>query len=194
MKNYYISVLFIALVFNLSCKKEKVDPVITISGVIKNAKDTVLTISLGRTYKKIKLAPDGRFSDTLRVEKSKIYRMSLNRSKSGFIFLKEGYNLELTGDADTFFFGFEYKGNGSDSNNLLIAQHKYSKQTGSPKSFLALDEAGFKLKMTRINREMDSISGSYANADTILVNIAIKNKERFSYILENMYHQNYDFE
>ena len=194
MNNYYISVLFIALLFNLSCKKEKLDTVINISGVIKNAKDTVLTISLGRTYKKIRLTPEGRFSDTLSVEKSKIYRMFLNRSKSGFIFLKDGYNLEVTGDAYNFFFGFKYKGYGADSNNLLIAQHNYSKQTGSPKSFLSLDEAGFKLKMDRINREMDSINASYANADTILLNIAVKNKERFSYILENMYHQNYDFE
>jgi hypothetical protein len=195
MKNYIIFILFVALFFNLSCRKEKViDTVITISGVIKNSKDTVLTISLGRLNKKIKLTKEGRFSDTLKVEKTKIYRMFFNRSKSGFIFLKNGYNLELTGDADNFFLGFKYKGKGADSNNLLIAQHNYSKETGSPKSFLALDEAGFKLRMERVNREIDSISSSYANADTVLINIAKKNKERFTYVIENMYHQNYDFE
>ena len=104
MKNYIIFILFVALFFNLSCRKEKViDTVITISGVIKNSKDTVLTISLGRLNKKIKLTKEGRFSDTLKVEKTKIYRMFFNRSKSGFIFLKNGYNLELTGDTDNFF-------------------------------------------------------------------------------------------
>jgi hypothetical protein len=194
MKNFYIFTIIIALLSNLGCQKEKLDTVITISGVVKNAKDSILTIALGRVNKEIKLTPDGRFLDTLKVEESKIYRMFFNRSKSGFIFLKNGYNLELPGDADNFFYGFEYKGKGADSNNLLIAQHNYSKKTGSPKSFMALDEAGFKLKMERINRENDSISNSYSKADTILVNIAKKNKERFAYVIENMYHQNYGFE
>ena len=194
MKNFYISIIIIILLSNLGCQKERPDTVITFSGVVKNSKDSILTIALGRINKQIKLTPEGKFSDTLKVDKSKIYRMFFNRAKTGFIFLKNGYNLELTGDADDFFYGFEYKGKGADSNNLLIAQHNYSKKTGSPKSFLALDEAGFKLKMERINREIDSINKSYSNADSVLVNISIKNKKRFAYVIENMYHQNYSFE
>ena len=194
MKNFYITLILIILLSNLGCQKERLDTVITFSGVIKNSKDSILTIALGRINKEIKLTPEGKFSDTLKVEKSKIYRVFFNRSKTGFIFIKNGYHLELRGDADDFFYGFEYKGKGADSNNLLIAQHNYSKKTGSPKSFLALDEASFKLKMERINREIDSINNYYSDADTVLVNISKKNKERFAYVIENMYHQNYSFE
>ena len=193
MKNLYIVTTLIILLFNFSCKKERIDTVINISGMIKNSKDSVLTIALGGKNKKIKLTSEGRFKDTLKVQKTKLYRMYLSRSKSGFIFLKNGYNLKLTGDADDFFFGFTYTGEGSDSNNLLIAQHSYSKKTGTPKNFLSLNEADFKQKIKKVNRGIDSINNFYTKADTILVNIAKKNKDRFTFIIENMYYQNYNF-
>ena len=41
MKKFYFSVIFITLLFNLSCKREKIDSVITISGIIKNAPDAL---------------------------------------------------------------------------------------------------------------------------------------------------------
>lgn len=196
MKKFSITIALITLLFNLSCKKDKLDSFITISGIIENSTDSILTIVGGKTNKQIKLGLDGSFKDTLKVKETKLYRMFLNRSKSGFIFLKNGYNLELSGNSDNFFYGFKYKGKeaGADSNNLLVDQHNYSKKTGSPKSFLSLDKNNFNKKINRINREIDSINDYYKKADTIILNISNKNKKRFIYIIEGMYKQNYDFQ
>lgn len=190
MKNFFSIVVILFLFFNCSKKKSFA----TISGVIENSKDSVLTIVSGKINKKIKINPEGKFSDTLSVEKAKIFRMYLNNSQKGFIFLDNGYDLKLEGNANDFFYSFKYLGEGSDSNNLLISQHNYSKNVGSPKVFLKLNKEDYNLKLKEVEKEIDSINNIYKKADTILINISNKNKDRFLKIIDQMYHQTYDFQ
>ncbi|WP_405609035.1 hypothetical protein [Polaribacter sp. Asnod1-A03] len=194
MRNFFSILAFIILFLSFSCNNDNSKPFVTISGVIKNSKDSVLTIVSGKVNKKIKVSPEGKFSDTLYVEKAKIYRMHLNNSQKGFVFLNNGYNLKLDGDANNFFYGFKYLGEGADSNNLLISQHNYSKNVGSPQDFIKLNREDYNIKVKKVTRDIDSINNLFKKADTVLINISNNNKDRFLTIIDQMYHQTYDFQ
>ena len=65
---------------------------------------------------------------------------------------------------------------------------------GSPKVFLKLNKEDYNLKLKEVEKEIDSINNIYKKADTILINISNKNKDRFLKIIDQMYHQTYDFQ
>ena len=113
--------------FLISCKSEHPSDFITFSGNIENTKDSTLTI-LGKGFNKIiKISGDGSFKDTLKISEANLFNLYSPNSGRGIIFLKNGYDLKLTGNASNFFKSFNYLGEdeGADSNNLFIDRYNF---------------------------------------------------------------------
>ena len=178
--------LFTVLVI-ASCTKEHSKEYISLSGKLENNKDSIITIS-GRTgvVKTIILKEDGSFNDTLKVPKVDIYTFQTSRDKRAPIYLKNGFDITIKGDADNFMTSFDYSGTGSSNTNFIVAQLEKSKNIGNPADIFALDNDAFHAKVDLLKKEYDSILTSYNDLDSSLVDMASKqNIQMFEYFETN---------
>jgi thiol-disulfide isomerase/thioredoxin len=168
-----ISILLFAIMTVVSCTKEDSKDHLSLSGKLENNKDSIITISGQKgAIKTIIIQSDGTFKDTLSVEAAAIYNLATSRTKRIPIYLKNGFDLELNGDADEFMSSFKFSGKGADNSNFIIAQIEESQKIGNPTLILELEENEFKNKIENIKQRYDSILNSYNNMDSSLVAMA----------------------
>ena len=166
-----------------SCTKEHSKEYATLSGKLENNTESTITVS-GRQgiIKTIKIEKDGSFKDTLTVPKADIYTFETNRAKRAPIYLKNGFDINLSGDAEKFMTSFKYSGFGSSNTEFIIAQLDKSREIGNPKNILALEENAFNSKIELLKKDYDSILSSYKGLDSLLVNMANQqNTQMFAY-------------
>ncbi|WP_299664560.1 TlpA disulfide reductase family protein [uncultured Polaribacter sp.] len=168
-----LSLLLFTIVLMSACTKEHSKEYITFQGKLENNKDSVLTVA-SRTgiIKTIQINEDGTFKDTLKVAKGDIYTFQTSNAKRAPIYLKNGFDLQLTGDAEDFMTSFKYSGEGAENSNFMIAQIKESQHLGNPSLLLDLEEEAFKNKLEAIKKRYDSILNSYQDIDSSLVSMA----------------------
>ena len=173
-----ISILFFTLFILSSCKQDHPTTYLSLAGKIENNKDSIITIAsrLG-IIKKIKLNEDGTFKDSLKVEEGAIYTFESNNQRAP-IYLKNGFDISLTGNSSDFLKSFKFTGIGASNSNFIIAQIEKSQSLGNPQEILNLEEADFKKKLDQIKGEYDSILNSYDDLDsTLFVNIKAQNNQ-----------------
>ena len=178
-----LSLAIFALLVIASCTKEHSKDYISLSGKLENNKDSIITIS-GRTgvIKTISIKEDGSFKDTLEVPKVDIYTFQTSREKRAPLYLKNGFDIYIKGDADKFMTSFKYSGAGSANTKFIVAQLDKSKSLGNPADILALEKEAFTAKMSLLKKEYDSILTSYNDLDSSLVDMATKqNLQMFDY-------------
>ena len=184
-----ISLALFGLLLIASCSKEHSKEYISLSGKLENNKDSIISIS-GRkgVIKTIVINNDGSFKDSLKVDKVDIYTFQTSNTKRTPLYLKNGFDITIKGDADNFMSSFEYTGTGSANSLFIIAQLNKSKSLGNPAEIFALDKDSFDAKMSSLKKEYDSILSSYKNLDSSLVDMATnQNKQMFSY-----FHKTYE--
>lgn len=188
MKKTLLSILTIGTL--ISCNSQHPIDYISVSGTLKNNKDSIITI-VGKTgpIKTITLNSDGTFKDTLKVSKADVYLFQTNTTKRAPIYLKNGFNIKLIGDSDDFTTSFKFTGNGSDNSNFMVSQIKESKKIGNPKEILNLGEDEFKLKINTIKKKFDSILNSYKDLDSSLVAMANQQTNQMVSYFNNAYKQ-----
>ena len=163
----------------------------TITGRLENNKDSLITIG-GRNgiIKTIKINTDGTFKDTLKVNKVDIYTFQTSRSKRAPIYLKNGFNINLTGDSEKFMSSFKYSGNGSDNSNYILSQIAMSQSIGNPELILKLDKQSFDRKVAGLKKDFDSILNLYKNLDSALSLDAVKQSEKMVTYFQRAYSDN----
>ena len=182
-----ISLALFTLFVITSCSNEHSKEYISVSGKLENNKDSLITIT-GRTgvVKTISINNDGSFKDTLKVEKGAIYSFQTSRKKRILIYLKNGFNINITGNSEKFMTSFEYSGEGASNSNFILAQLEKSKKLGDPAALFALEEEAFYAKINVLEKEYDSILSSYKNLDSALVDmVTTQNKQMFAYFKNN---------
>ena len=182
-----ISLALFTLFVITSCSNEHSKEYISISGKLENNKDSLITIT-GRTgvVKTISINNDGSFKDTLKVAKGAIYSFQTSRKKRILIYLKNGFNINITGNSEKFMTSFEYSGEGASNSNFILAQLEKSKKLGNPAALFALEEEAFYAKINVLEKEYDSILSSYKNLDSALVDmVTTQNKQMFAYFKNN---------
>ena len=182
--------LFTILIIS-SCNKEHSKDFLSISGKLENNIDSIIIIS-GRTgvLKKIKINSDGTFKDSLKVIEADIYTFQTSTAKKAPIYLKNGYDLFLNGNADKFMSSFNFTGNGASNSNFITAQILKSQNIGNPQNILDLDKGAFEKKVMSLKKEYDSILGSYENIDSSLVSLANQQTKQLVTYLESNYATN----
>ena len=165
----------------------------TFSGQIKNSKDSVLIITGENLFKEIKINKNGKFNDTLIVNKKGHYTINLGSSKKGLIYLDNGYNLKLTAEANPFFESFSYEGKGAATNNFILTQFELSRNLGDPSSLYILNEENFKKKIKKIKYTIDSTNTLYSNkgVDTAILNNAIRTSSKYIENVQVDYNRNH---
>jgi|GEM_PF-4888489 len=114
-----ISLLLIVTIL-ISCNSEpkKRNDYVTFSGKIENKNSDSLKIYNKNYSKIISVNEDGSFSDTLKVE-SGSYRL-YDGGEYAMLYLKNGFELNMTLDTKEFDESLEFSGYGSNDNNFII--------------------------------------------------------------------------
>lgn len=131
-----------------SCQNKEV--ITTLSGKIANAESKTIKLEGLNFSKEINLNEDGTFSDTLQLDYDGLYSLVLNDEKQRFIYLENGFQLNIENNAEEFKKSFTFKGNGSDENNFMSKKHQviesiYGKMNDMEgfKPLFTLDEKAF---------------------------------------------------
>lgn len=184
--------LFGLLIVN-ACKPQNNNNFVTLSGSLDNNKDSILSIANNQGIRKnIKIDNFGVFKDTLQLssKKGEIYTIFTNPNNRAPIYLKNGYNITLKGDANSFMDSFIFSGKGAENSNFVIAQIQKSQSIGNPQAIINLDVKTFTTKINRLKFEYDSILNSYDNLDTAFYNAIKKQNNQLITYFKNAYAEN----
>ena len=163
MKKLLILFAILALA---ACKtEEKPKDYVTFTGKITNPNSDSLVIKSRDYNKVIKLKEDGTFSDTLKVSPGMYYLF--DGSESTTIYLKNGYELNLTIDTKEFDETVKYTGEGSENSNFL-AQNNLLMEKLMSQDFGELDEANITKKFDEIKSELEEFINKHTEIDSSL--------------------------
>jgi len=182
-------ILFILLVTItlFSCKEEAPKDYVSLQGKISNSDVDTITI-LGRNFKKeIKINEDGSFKDTLKVTDG--FHGFRNGASQSSLYLKNGYDLILNFDTQSFPGSIEFKGDGSSTNEYLTKKIAFFTKENlmNPEALFSLSKEDFDNKMTSIEK---SVTDMLANA-TDLEPEVLKMEEESNLKLIDFYTANY---
>jgi len=185
-----VCTLLLGLLIMSACSQEQPKNYMTLSGQLENNKDTVLTIANKKeVIKQINITTAGAFKDTLKIETGAIYTIQTGNNRAA-IYLKNGFNITLKGDAENLMKSLKFSGEGSDNSNFIIAQIEKSQSIGNPQLILDLEEALFKKKVDQLKFEYDSILTSYNNLDSTLYNSIHEQNNQLVTYFNNTYNKN----
>ena len=161
MKKLFLLSLAIA---TIACKEESKDYV-TFSGKITDKFSDSIVVRTRIYSKTIQVKEDGTFSDTLKVEAGIHNFYDGNESTS--VFLKNGYDLNMTLDTKEFDETIKYSGVGAETNNYLAKKALLQENSFTPTLF-DMDENAFKAKVTEIQTEFAELLENTKNLDSIV--------------------------
>lgn len=158
------------------------------SGKLENNKDTLITIlGYGSFKKQITIDKNGSFTDTIKIKFPGIYTMVTNSGNRSPIFLDNGFNLNLSGNAEEFLTSFEFSGNGSVNSNYIVDQVKYGRTIPRPDSLYKLSEADFALKLKEIEKGYKDLIEGYTGLDSNLIDNSKKQTSDIIFYLKTLY-------
>ena len=148
MKNLILlTILFATL---CSCR-QKENSYVLYSGNIKNTTESTMKITnFFKSFEKdILVDKAGNFSDTLFIKEEGTYYYKIGRSYNS-MFLRKGYNLRVSLDADDFYKSTKYSGEGSLVNNYSVARGALKGSfVGDAKEYFVVPIADFMLKIEK---------------------------------------------
>lgn len=185
-----ITLLLAIITLMSACKKETAN-VANFSGKISNigATDSILSVKTNVFKKDIKIHTDGTFNDTIAINKAGYYTLSINGKNVGFTFLRNGFDLKLTTDKNTFLESSKYTGEGSSTINYLLSQSKLGRSFGDPRMMFSLEKEAFTTKLNAMRSSFDSLKKSYTKIDTMLIRKNDQQNNEFFNMLEKSYDQ-----
>lgn len=175
--------LLSALAF-FSCKEEPKDYA-TLSGKITNKNSDSLVIR-SRTYSKtIKVNEDGTFSDTLKV-KTAVYNL-FDGAESTNLFLKNGFNLNITLDTKMFDETISYTGIGAEHSNFLAEKGLLEEKLLDQDKLSNLDLEGLDNELESIKTQLSDFYSKDSTIDTLITAQATKNLEPMLNMYKNYF-------
>ena len=152
----------LAIICFFSCQeKEKIT---TLSGFITGTDAKEIELEGINFSKKIPLQSNGTFSDTLDLPYEGMYYLLLTDEKSSFVYLENGFNLQIETEDDDFINAMKFNGTGQEENNYMLQKNKViESKLGNPSDFkdvlkaYAVDEKTFiqtieDLKISLLNK------------------------------------------
>ena len=176
----------LAVLSLLACSEKSNNDYVTIQGTIANADNNTLSI-LGKDFKKeITLNEDGTYKDTLKVTQG--FHGFNDGKQQSFIYLKNGYDLELNFDASNFQESIDFKGEGSKTNNYLGEKIQLIKdeQLDRYELLFQMDQAEFDKKIAEIKQKTDDLINQTEGLENEVVDMETKaNKELIDFLVSN---------
>lgn len=158
-----------------SCKKETPKDFVTLSGtIIDQNSDSILLLSRG-FKKRIAVAEDGTFTDTLKVVPGKYFLY--DGAEQAALYLKNGYDLQISLDTKEFDETIGYKGRGAEANNYLAKKALLNEKMFLDASLFDLDKEKFLKKTTQIKDELGNLLQDRTGLDKSFVTSEEKEAE-----------------
>ncbi len=170
--------IFAAVLSIFACKEEEKVPkdYVTFSGKITNMNSDSLLLRAQDYSKTISVNADGTFSDTLKVEAG-IYNL-FDGAESTSIYLKNGFEIDMTIDTKMFDETIKYTGTGAEHSNFLAEKSLKEEQLIN---FEALSKIStmdtLEMKLNEIKTELANFYNSNKAIDTSITNSANKSLE-----------------
>ena len=171
----------------VSCSEKSNNPYVTLQGNIENSNiDSILI--LGRNFKKqIKVNNDGSFKDTLKVTDG--FHGLNNGSTQTFLYLKNGYDMEIDFDMNDFPQSVSYEGEGSVTNKYLGTKLQFIKDENisNYSTFFELDKEEFDAKITDLKTRMDELLTKTEGIDAEVVKMETEANEKMITFFKDNY-------
>ncbi len=168
-----ILTLFVGLAL-MACKEEPKDYV-TLSGTITNKNSDSLIVRTRNYHKVIKVADNGTFKDTLKVDTG-IYNL-YDGNEATSVFLKNGFELVLTLNTKEFDETIKYTGNGAEHSNFLAETTLLREKLLDVDELTALDPNELDAKFDGIKLQLNEFYDSKTTIDSSIVNKYVKQVE-----------------
>jgi len=162
----------------IACEKKEEAPkdYVTFSGKITNQNSDSIVLRTREYSKTIKVNEDGTFSDTLKVETG-LYNF-YDGNESTTVFLKNGYDINMTLDTKMFDETAKYTGEGSEQSNFLAAKAlKEEKLLDFDELSTITDMETLENRLGEIKSELSEFYASNKEIDTSITNNASKSLE-----------------
>lgn len=184
-----IYVFSLALVV-FACKEEAPKDYVTLSGTITNPNSDSLIVAQRTILKTIKVAEDGTFSDTLKVEDGSY--VLFDGAEQASVYLKNGFDLKITLDAKEFDETLSYTGNGAEPNNYLVSKGLLQEKVLDDKEMFLLEKPDFEAKVAEVKVNFENLLNETKYTDSLFVSQEKKQIEGLAeYILKDYDQQQY---
>jgi hypothetical protein len=166
IKNLLLLVFAIMVV--VICKAKEPKDYATFSGKITNYKGNFINLDQCYVFppriKKIKIANDGTFSDTLHIKDKALFFVLIGNERLSIV-MKKGNDLKLTVDNKKIYKTFEFTGSDAKVSDYLSKADVINKEYNGPySSVFDLDEQSFNKKRGKIKNKLSALLEEYKNS------------------------------
>lgn len=150
------------------CQKEAPKEYMVFSGKVAHVNAETGSVRGHELNEEFAIAPDGTFSDTLKISEPGYYSFKIGTETSTF-YLKNGADIHLNIDTEQFDESITYKGPGAPENNYLAKKYLANeKVTENYKAFFSLGEDAFIAKIDSLNgAHKKSLAASKSSEDFV---------------------------
>jgi thiol-disulfide isomerase/thioredoxin len=187
-------IMLLAAITLVACSEKSNNPYVTLEGNINNAELDSIVI-LGKNFKKsIKVNEDGSFKDTLKVVDG--FHGISDGKQQGFLYLKNGYDMDMEIDMEHFPQSIVYEGEGSITNNYLGEKIQFIKdeKLTDYAAFFALEKDEFDSKLGDLKTNLDSFLKNTKGLDAEVIKIENESNDKLIKFFQSNYeseHANY---
>ena len=182
MKKIFILLCALSIV---ACKQESKDYV-TLSGKITNKTSDSIMLRNRTMTKIIVLDSDGTFSDTIKVNQPEVFGI-FNGNIAAPIFLKNGFDINVTADIEKFEETLKFSGTGAEHNNFMADQLKLEKKLLDQDKLSSLSSEDLRKEMENIKKELATFYDHDKSIDTTITKTAKANLEPMLHMYENYF-------
>jgi thiol-disulfide isomerase/thioredoxin len=187
-------IMLLAAITLVACSEKSNNPYVTLEGNINNAELDSIVI-LGKNFKKsIKVNEDGSFKDTLKIVDG--FHGISDGKQQGFLYLKNGYDMDMEIDMEHFPQSIVYEGEGSITNNYLGEKIQFIKdeKLTDYAAFFALEKDEFDSKLGDLKTNLDNFLKNTKGLDAEVIKIENESNDKLIKFFQSNYeseHANY---
>ncbi len=170
---YVLGITFLSI----SCMNETSKDYMTLSGKITNQNSDSLLVYSGPYKKNIMVNTDGTFSDTLNVTTGS-YRL-FDGGEYANLYLMNGYELQITFNAEEFDETIKFTGSGAEVNNYLAKKALLQEKVLLDDDMFILEKPMFEVKSKEVKNDFGELLSKIQNVDTSFVSQQNKGNDRF---------------
>ena len=187
-------IMLLTAITLVACSEKSNNPYVTLEGNINNAELDSIVI-LGKNFKKsIKVNEDGSFKDTLKVVDG--FHGISDGKQQGFLYLKNGYDMDMEIDMEHFPQSIVYEGEGSITNNYLGEKIQFIKdeKLTDYAAFFALEKDEFDSRLGDLKTNLDNFLKNTKGLDAEVIKIENESNDKLIKFFQSNYeseHANY---
>lgn len=178
-------ILLTAVVFGLvSCTDNQPKDYAQIQGKVEKTSNLRLIRTTDQNIKNLDLDETGSFKDTVKSVDGSFYQL-VSDQNSGFVFLKNGYDLTVVFDGENQ--AKSFSGEGADTNNYLLKKIALIEKIMDPEMYYNLPESEFQNAFEDAKKQLTNILDNAGNLDSTIASQERMQNENFFQYLESTY-------